>query len=34
MDETRRLSQLDAREKAELIRKIENKNDQLAGQIK
>ena len=33
MDETRRLSQLDARDKAELIRKIEGRNDQLQGQI-
>lgn len=34
LDETRRLSQLDIRDKADLIRKIENKNDQLQGQIK
>lgn len=34
MDETRRLSQLDIKEKADLIRKIEGKNDELQGQIK
>ncbi len=34
MDETRRLSQLDIREKADLIRKIESRNDHLQGQIK
>jgi hypothetical protein len=34
MDEERRLSQIDLKDKKELIHKIENKNQQLADQYK